>query len=955
MKRTVASLLVVLGVFCVYRVTVVPLVEPQQQPKRVVAVSPEQRAASRQSQNHLGSYARFFPPGSWELDNPIIMDSSTAKYLVKEYKSEPNHRIILTPCTVIYLPDGDAEQADNHHRVIILQAHRAELQFDDQENLDAGSIGHLLGGIMEGPITIQSGPTCPDGGDDFLVTAHDAQLKDNLIFTPNEVNFRFGASHGYGRNMRIELLRDQKAGDSHGTNFSGVQSFQLLTDVHMHLQPGSSGFLPGDQSTAASRTTNLSAPTAGSTNGQLAGADNNPPVDIQCQGPFEFDLVENVATFHDRVDVVRPHPNGPSDQLNCELLNLYFGPRQPPPGAAAHASQALANNSPADSATHRMPQLEPKRLVARGNPVVVRAELMQGELRGEHLEYDILQRHLLMDAAGKNVHIESPQLSGEVSQLEAWVRDAASADGAAPPGGSTGNQSRNPAEPAGTFTSPGNQNTNSRRQHYEIYGGLLKIWSVNHASQNEVERVTVEGNVQFAQSPAQSGEKPLETKGDYLEVLRANTPDAEVNISGQPAEIIAQGLTLRGQSVHLNRGQNRLWIDGPGRMIITSTQPPQNGATAAENNRAGLLASSHGVTTIDWKEGMLFDGRTAKFAGEVVGQRSDNEITQTIRAPELEATLHERVDFNAANPGQQQRSSIEWLTCRGGAWLENRQTQHGAVTVLDQMEHLASLQVNQITGDLIGEATEEEPGQLLSWRLGAARALMGGLGRGPSAARAGANAAGNLSAPQHNPGGAASGANSNDPNRLQINYLNVQFHRGISGNVLRRELVFQEQVRTVYGPVPDWNSQLDPDSPAGLPPGSFLLTCDQLATNQSAPVQGRSLMEMQATGNARVEGQQQEGDTFTAMAQQLNYSEAKDMLVLLGDGRSDAQLFRQPQPGAPQSHTVARSIYYWPSTREMKLDLRFVDSTQLSADPPPRKAPATTPSAAQQPVSPPRR
>jgi lipopolysaccharide export system protein LptA len=811
---------------------------------------------------------------------------------------------------------------------------------------------------------------------------HDVQMQDNLIFTPAEVDFRFGASTGHGRDMRIQLLPGPGGSSNHGTNFGGVQSFQLLTDVRMHLQPSAGGFLPGDQNKATGHSLALSTPAAASgltipRASSAADSGNNPPVDIRCQGPFEFDLVQSVATFHDRVDVVRPHPDGPSDQINGELLNLYFAPRAPAPAAAATAVNGPASSTtpsaaapsttskdavaaatsanaspqqPAGSAGHGLPQLEPRRLVVRGNPVVVRAETMGGEIRGEHLEYDILSRHMLMESSTSKVQIESPQLSGEVSRLEAWVRDEAqsgnttSADGQ---GRGTAGHSRGRN---GSSQSSANQSPNSPHQHNEIYGDSLRVWSVSNPAGNEVERISVEGNVRFVQSAAQPGEKPLETRGDVLDVLRASEPDAEVAITGRPAQVSAQGLTMLGQTVHLNRGENRLWIDGQGRMIVTGDVQPQNSQPAQNNpsaasDRTGLFTSNRGTTTVDWQQGMAFDGRTVKFDGDVVGQRIDGEITQTVRAPQMDVTLQQRVDFNAAGQQQQQRPQIEWLTCRGDVWLENRQTQQGNLIVLDRMQHLSTLSVNQITGELTGQATTDQPGQVFSWRLGSPAAVATGLGGTPSA------------------GSVAAVANS----RSQINFLGVQFERGISGNILppRQELTFHEQVRTVYGPVPSWDAQLDADNPAGLPPGSMVMTCDQLTTNQSAArSDGRGLMEMEAVGNIRVEGQRLEGDTFTALSQRLTYSQAKDMLVLLGDGRSDAQLFRQDQPGAPQTKTAAGSIYYWPTTRQVKVgDLKFVDSTQFSDRLPPRTGPpaammpAKTPgSSAAQPVgTPPRR
>ena len=47
-----------------------------------------------------------------------------------------------------------------------------------------------------------------------------------------------------------------------------------------------------------------------------------------------------------------------------------------------------------------------------------------------------------------------------------------------------------------------------------------------------------------------------------------------------------------------------------------------------------------------------------------------------------------------------------------------------------------------------------------------------------------------------------------DSDKKQINFIGVQFQHGISGNVLpqHQQLVFQDQVRTIVGPVPTWDA-----------------------------------------------------------------------------------------------------------------------------------------------------
>ncbi len=241
-KRIAASFFAVLAVFWVYRIVAEPFIEPKLVAKRVAEVSAAEKQQARdQLENRLGGYARFFADDAWERDNPIVLESESAKLLLREYTNLPDGRVRLTPCTVIFLPDGEAEETDSRRRVVVLQAPQgAVLRFDEAVDLGRAKIGRLLGGNLEGPITIHSGPTRPGGDDDLHVTTRDVQMLDDRITTPSEVQFRFGPSHGRGRDMRIELLPGpESAGRRRGPNVGGIQSFELVREVQMHLQPGS--------------------------------------------------------------------------------------------------------------------------------------------------------------------------------------------------------------------------------------------------------------------------------------------------------------------------------------------------------------------------------------------------------------------------------------------------------------------------------------------------------------------------------------------------------------------------------------------------------------------------------------------------------------------------------------------------------------------------------------------
>ncbi|HEY2883568.1 MAG TPA: hypothetical protein VGJ15_14070, partial [Pirellulales bacterium] len=438
-KRTAVTFFVLLAVFTAYRILAVPLVEPHRETKRVAAVSPEERklAQEKQLQNRLGDLMRFFPPGSWETDNPIMLESDTAKLLTQHYDTLPDGRLKLTPCTVIYMPRQNGPEVPlDRRRIIIMQAPEgAILEFDQPVDLNAGTRGKLVGAVMDGPITIQSGPTRPEGGDDFFATTHDVKMADNVITTPNPVDFRFGQSYGHGRNMRIELLPDEASAGKHsGVSASGIQSFELTNDVSMHLQSASSNIMPGDGQTGAA--VNASA----NPNAQPQPAGSNrpaqPPADIRCQGPFQFDLVSNIATFHDEVLVLRPSPiaQGPEDQMHGDLLNVYFEPRETKPddkdktqatddskqpSAAAkksgsknskgHSAGNSGGNSngksgngatddaagettdgaakPAASGSH-MQQLVARSMEIKGNPAIIHAPSNGLEARGQHFLYE---------------------------------------------------------------------------------------------------------------------------------------------------------------------------------------------------------------------------------------------------------------------------------------------------------------------------------------------------------------------------------------------------------------------------------------------------------------------------------------------------------------------------------------------------------------------------------------
>ena len=143
-------------------------------------------------------------------------------------------------------------------------------------------------------------------------------------------------------------------------------------------------------------------------------------------------------------------------------------------------------------------------------------------------------------------------------------------------------------------------------------------------------------------------------------------------------------------------------------------------------------------------------------------------------------------------------------------------------------------------------------------------------------------------------------------------FVHVQFERELTGNLFQRQTTIRDQVKAVYGPVSEWTETLAESQVVRGEGTGAVLSCRELTIAEMGRGDDRGL-ELQATGNASVEGSARLG-FFTAQAQSITYAESKDVLILAGDGRSDAVLMRRRDLGQPPSKLEARTIYFRPAT-----------------------------------------
>jgi hypothetical protein len=985
--RTVKVFLVVLAAMGLYRLVVVPVVEPRSAAGgAVVGMTPEEAAAIRaRADERLAGLGDVFPAGAWERDDPIVLESRQMRLLFKEYHTLPDGRVNLVPCTLALLPDRGRAGAHGGRTLVLRAPQGAVLEFDEPLDLQRGRLAKLIGGSLRGQVTIRGTPSAPGVEDDVEIVTRDVTLDRLEVRTVETVQFRFGRSSGSGRGL-VARLTPRGEGSEHGPNIGGVDLVRLERDVRMRLEGFAGRLVPGRPADASPQ------PAA--------------PVLVNCRGSLSYNVSANVVTLEDHVDVVRTGADSATDHLACDLLAIVLDR----PAAAAGGT---ADGRPRGG-------LEPVEIQAKGSPVVVSSSAAGLEARAARLGYEIATRRILLDGdepvslavhgadmearkidycpgppgdpgallavgpgwlrtrpdrgapvqarwqqwlrmrpdseghvvslsgnaevtvegqgrlgagemhlwldvlaetvAGRSPASSLPTAGPDLSRvrpsrmlargtvdavagpvtartdrLELWFRTVAEGDPAA------GAAERAAAAPGGMSASPRRMDAARFTVTAALVRGLVHMTPRG----GQVEEISMEGQVRLVEQPPDAAlarpaaaDAGLEILGDQLQLSRATRFDARAVVSGRPARVRARGLDLDGPLVEFDRGRGQLLVDGAGRLRL----PPMAGsgglgglAFTGEAARPAAPAAAPEPFDVTWQGRMEFDGLTARFSDRVEAFGGG----ASVRAGLLDVVFDRPFDLGTEGPrhGGPQPQVVR-VACGNGVRVESESTAADGQRSQERL-FARELVIDRATGDVMGTG----PGRLTSTRYGETPVLAVGTSTAaPSPARP--------------PG---------------LTYLGVDFQRSLRGNLHRRTLEFQQRVEAIWGPVDGWEATLDPHAAGGPPPNAVVVSSDALGIGQlpASAVAARPSLELAAGGNVLVEG-----ESFTARSARLTWSEAKDLLVFEGDGRSDARLFRQLRPGTPPSSASAGKILYWRAQERVEVeDARFLDLDQLRGGP----------------------
>lgn len=516
------------------------------------------------------------------------------------------------------------------------------------------------------------------------------------------------------------------------------------------------------------------------------------------------------------------------------------------------------------------------------------------------------------------VEAETDQVSARTDRLELWFREERSQP--APPAAVA--QTPPPPVPVAVAPVAPPPAAPPRRGRMTATAALVRGLVTLSPRGNDLAEMSMEGQVKVVEEPLPGATKPgIEIAGEQVQLSRPTGFDARAVVSGRPAIVRGQGLDLSGPLIEFDRGRNRVVVDGAGTLALPI--PAGGGLDAlalagpAPRPAVGPAAGvDPGKLDVTWRGRLDFDGRTARFSDEVVAATPET----TVRAGVIDVVFDEPFDFGGDRrpPGGRQ-PEVARVACGGGVKIESEMIDDAGERSRQRL-FVRDLVVERASGDVSGTG----PGRLMSTRVGGSPALS--LPAAPGAT------------PPVRPVAAAGQAE-------QLQYLGVDFQRGLRGNTHRRMMEFHQRVEAIAGPVAGWDDALDPHAAGGLPAGVVAIACDALGVGQAPPLPGlqRNTLELAAGGNVLVEG-----ESFTARSARLTWSEAKDLLVFEGDGRSDAQLFRQLKVGAqPSSASAGKILYYRGLNRVDVEDARFLDLDQLGQGPLPQ-LPAGPPAPGQQ-------
>ncbi|MEO2024201.1 MAG: hypothetical protein ABGX05_20415 [Pirellulaceae bacterium] len=392
---TAISLLIVLTSYAAYALLVVPWIEPPAKANSNAGIEAKWLPMTPRRREELG---KLFPPGSWQLDSPTIIESNYGTLLFKQ-NTRSDDALEIKPCTLIVYAqqDGSGIPAKTaRRRAYVLDAPEgAMLEHEGNLNFNQTRGGRITRGRLLGKVSIYSAATSDSSEDAIHISTRNVQIDRQRIWTPHEVDFSIGPHRGSGQDLVITLARVNNPDrvDQAPDVFNTIDSIELIHVDGIHLQLS--------RQLMASLPATSAAVTTGHPEPQTIPA--TIPVEIRCQGPLRMDLRKQVVSLEKHVDVLVRNPAGPVDQLTCQRLDLRFNLQ---PLIPANPTTPTATRPPGKTSSPNA-RIEPIELAAIGNPVILRAPSVGAIARAQRVLLNLPHRRILLEDTNQALIVQN--------------------------------------------------------------------------------------------------------------------------------------------------------------------------------------------------------------------------------------------------------------------------------------------------------------------------------------------------------------------------------------------------------------------------------------------------------------------------------------------------------------------------------------------------------------------
>ncbi|MGH7127750.1 MAG: hypothetical protein ACREIV_04215, partial [Planctomycetaceae bacterium] len=430
-----------------------------------------------------------------------------------------------------------------------------------------------------------------------------------------------------------------------------------------------------------------------------------------------------------------------------------------------------------------------------------------------------------------------------------------------------------------------------------VLADLVQVWVVpgdGKTRKAQVRELRTHGRVRITQEHiAADGRpiEPLELTGDRIHVEGRAERDQIVHVFGAPAHIRDRGVHISGAKLHLDRGANRAWVEGPGLLQLP-----------VDETLDGRKLDTPMLLDVTWQEQMTFDGEAAKFFGHVEAKLADS----TMLCQAMDVLLAERFSFTQSNSRRQKtetdrvgregtdprrRVNVSRVVCRDGVTVKSYEFLEGKLVAFTQAR-VAEFTLEQASG----QTHAQGPGWIESWRHGRRQrdALV--------------------------PTSTVRVNQAHAPPAGEWDYTRIDFAGRSEGNVRQRFSTFHDRVQVVYGPVEQWMQTIDPDR---LPPDSGWMICRSLrVTSHQQTDEREAYHELLAEGNVKLHGrsldrqgrrEQEAQGWFQALADEVAYDESTDLYLLRSHGTGTVRIKRQKRLGDDAGWVQAQRFEFSPS------------------------------------------